>query len=166
MASAAQSPSDPAHYESRRQALRQRYLGDTEEPVVREVATSGVDHLALICSDIEATIEFYTEVIHMRLTKVIQNRDAPTSTHLFLDMGGGNQLAFFDFPAHGPAQTVRGVGAMHHIALKATPENYRQVVDTLKERGIEHSVHGGADRGSVYFRDPDNILLEVTTGYD
>jgi catechol 2,3-dioxygenase-like lactoylglutathione lyase family enzyme len=35
----------------------------------------------------------------------------------------------------------------------------------LKEARIEHSVHGSAAAGSVYVRDPDGILVEVTTGY-
>ena len=82
-------------YEIRRSELRQQYLpGST--PVAEGPWTGGVDHLALICSDIEATIRFYTEVLQMRLSDIVQNRDEPTSTHIFLDMGGGNLLAFFE----------------------------------------------------------------------
>jgi catechol 2,3-dioxygenase-like lactoylglutathione lyase family enzyme len=65
----------------------------------------------LLCTDLEATIRFYVEVIGMRLTRIVQNRNDPTSTHIFFDMGGGNQLAFFDLPEKGPAPTVRGVCA-------------------------------------------------------
>ncbi|NKB57878.1 MAG: VOC family protein [Alphaproteobacteria bacterium] len=154
--------SDLTEYEARREALRENYLSeDSSAPV----STAGVDHLALICSDMDATVRFYTEVLDMRLAKVITNRDDPTSTHVFLDMGGGNMLAFFDFPEHGPAPAVRGVGAMHHVALKAEAEKYRKIVQTLKARKIDHSIHGSEDVGSVYLRDPDNILVEVTTGY-
>jgi catechol 2,3-dioxygenase-like lactoylglutathione lyase family enzyme len=151
-------------YEARRAALKQRYLGkdDGARPAL---ATGGVDHLALICTDIEKTIDFYTEVMGMRLVKLVPNRDDPTSTHIFLDMGGGNLLAFFDFPEHGPAPTVRGIGSMHHVALKAAPADYRSLLERLDEKGIAYSVHGGRERGSVYMRDPDNILVEVTTGY-
>ena len=35
----------------------------------------------------------------------------------------------------------------------------------MRERGIKHDVHGNDTKGSVYFRDPDDILLEITTGY-
>jgi len=151
-----------AEYNERRDALRAKYLNeDASSPV----STSGVDHLALICSDMEATVGFYTEVVNMRLAKVVTNRDDPTSTHVFLDMGGGNMLAFFDFPEHGPAPAVRGIGAMHHVALKADKEKYQAVVKSLKSHKVEHDIHGTVEAGSVYFRDPDNILLEVTTGY-
>ncbi len=149
-------------YVRRRDELRDKYLtDDTAGPV----GTAGVDHLALICSDMEATVRFYTEVLNMRLAKVITNRDDPTSTHVFLDMGGGNMLAFFDFPEHGPAPAVRGIGSMHHVALKADAEKYRAIVQTLKSRNIQHDIHGSEEAGSVYLRDPDNILVEVTTGY-
>ena len=80
-------------------------------------------------------------------------------------MGGGNQLAFFDFPEKDTDPTVRGVGSMHHVAIKATSEQFRAVLAMLKERDIPHDAHGSDDTGSIYLRDPDNILVEVTTGY-
>ena len=155
---------DPNLHELRREELRQRYLR-TDESADPAVGTGGVDHLALISSDIDATIRFYTEVLGMRSTRIVQNRDEPTSTHIFLDMGGGNLLAFFDFPEKGPSPTVRGVGSMHHVALKATTAQYGALLATLKAKKISYSLHGDEDEGSVYVRDPDNILIEVTTGY-
>ena len=153
-----------SEYQVRREELKKRYLS-AEEHSPHPVTTSGVDHLALICSDLERTVQFYTEVLGMRLTKVMTNRDEPTSTHIFLDMGGGNQLAFFDFPEKGPARTVRGVGSMHHVALKATPEKFSTILKTLKDKHVSYSLHGSESAGSVYVRDPDEILVEVTTGY-
>jgi catechol 2,3-dioxygenase-like lactoylglutathione lyase family enzyme len=151
-------------YQTRREELKQRYR-PTTEPAPQPVPTGGVDHLALICSDLDATIRFYTEVLGMRLTRIVPNRDEPTSTHIFLDMGGGNQLAFFDFPEKGPARTVRGVGSMHHVALKARPEQFRTLLATLQGKQIPYSLHGSPESGSVYVRDPDDILVEITTGY-
>ena len=111
--------SERSDYEKYREELRSRYLSSADSRT-GEVGTEGVDHLALISSDLGATIEFYTSVLQMRLTKIVANRDEPTSTHIFLDMGGGNLLAFFDFPKHGDEPAVRGIGSMHHVALKAT----------------------------------------------
>lgn len=151
-------------YEARREALRQRYLRNGDSSAA-SLTTGGVDHLALICSDIERTIEFYTRILRMRLVKLVANRDDPTSTHIFLDMGGGNLMAFFDFPEHGPAPTVRGIGSMHHVALKAEPAKYQALLRRLDDAGVAYSIHGDRESGSVYLRDPDNILVEVTTGY-
>ena len=151
-------------YEIRRSELRQQYLPDAA-PVAEKPWTGGVDHLALICSDIEATIRFYTEVLQMRLSDIIQNRDEPTSTHIFLDMGGGNLLAFFDFPDLGSAPTTRGIGSMHHVAIKAEPEKYRAILEALKANQIEYSLYGTEEAGSVYLLDPDGIKIEITTGF-
>ena len=151
-------------YQTRRAELKARYLS-TAEADSQPAYTGGVDHLALICSDLDATICFYTQILGMRLTRIVQNRDEPTSTHIFLDMGGGNQLAFFDFPEKGPARTVRGVGSMHHVALKARPEQFRTLLARLQEQQVPYSLPGSPEAGSVYVRDPDDILVEVTTGY-
>ena len=151
-------------HEARRAALRARFLSD-DPPAPDTVLTGGVNHLALISSDLDATIQFYTGVLKMRLTRIITNHDDPTSTHIFLDMGGGNSLAFFDFPEHGPAPTVRGIGSMHHVALKAGTKQFQAVLQSLKEQDISYSLHGSEEEGSVYMHDPDNILVEVTTGY-
>jgi catechol 2,3-dioxygenase-like lactoylglutathione lyase family enzyme len=155
---------DLSLYQTRREELKQRYLPG-EAKIPETTRTGGVDHLALISSDLEATIDFYTGLLGMRLTRIVQNRDDPTSTHIFLDMGGGNQLAFFDFPEKGPAKTVRGVGSMHHVAIKAQPENFSAILARLREKQIVHSLHGSPQGGSIYVRDPDDILVEITTGY-
>lgn len=155
---------DVTFYQTRREALKKHYLA-LGEPVPQPVQTTGVAHLALICSELERTISFYTEVLGMRLTRIVQNRDEPTSTHIFFDMGGGNQMAFFDFPEKGPARTVRGIGSMHHVALKTQPEQMRAILGRLDERHISYSMHGTPEAGSIYVRDPDEILVELTSGY-
>ncbi|MEQ9121239.1 MAG: VOC family protein [Alphaproteobacteria bacterium] len=155
-------------YDAKRRALAERYKPTGKPAGGDPVGTGGVDHLALICADVGQTIAFYTEVVGMTLNKIVPNRDEPSSTHIFLDMGGGNFLAFFDFPKKGPAKTQRGVGSMHHLAMKATPAQYARMVEALKARNVAHDVHeidAAAGKAAVYFRDPDGILLEVTTGY-
>jgi hypothetical protein len=98
--------SDLSYYQKRREALKRNYLSSGEgEP--RPLQTGGVDHLALICSELERTIAFYAEVLGMRLAQIVRNRDEPTSVHIFLDMDGANQLAFIDFPESGAGRTVQ-----------------------------------------------------------
>ena len=74
-------------YDARRAALIAKFKPTNQPAGSAPVQTGGVDHLALICSDMEQTIKFYTEVVGMTLNKVIPNRDEPSSTHIFLDMG-------------------------------------------------------------------------------
>ena len=156
--------SDLSIYQAKREKLRQMYLetSGTRSGTGNVALTGGVDHLAMISSDIERTIEFYTNVLGMRVANIIQNRDEPSSTHIFLDMGGGNLMAFFDFPQHGDAPAVRGIGAMHHVALKAEPTQYKALFGRLREQDIDFSLEGTEESGSVYMRDLDNALIEVT----
>ena len=148
-------------YDAKRRALAEQFM-DADAPAERPVGTGGVHHLVLISSDLEATVRFHTRVLNMRLLEVMENRDDPTSTHIFLDMGSGNMMAFFDFPEAGDIPAVRGAGAMHHVALKATPGRYKARFARLEEQGIDYSMPGTEDAGSVYLRDPDTAMIEVT----
>src|SRR5438128_3421035 len=102
-------------YQAKREALKQAYL----KPKSKRPATSarGLHHLALICSDLERTIQFYTEVLGFPLVELFENRDLPSSTHFFFDIGNRNFLAFFDFPEHPMPPTQESIGGMHHIAI-------------------------------------------------
>ena len=145
-------------YEQRRGELKDRYL----TPTSNRAATSarGVHHLALICSDIERTIEFYTQVLGFPLVELFQNRDLPSSTHFFFDIGHGNMLAFFDFPELPMPPTQESVGGMHHVAISVPADQFQSILGRLRERGIGNL---GPDHvtDSVYFRDPDGALLEI-----
>ena len=72
------------------------------------VAMRGLDQFPLICSDIGRIIKFYTEVVGMMLNKVVVNRDGPSSTNMFLDMGGGKFLVVLCFLKNSSLKTQRG----------------------------------------------------------
>ena len=57
----------------------------------------GINHLALVCRDMERTVDFYTNVLGMPLVKTIE-LPAGMGQHFFFDCGGGDCLAFFWFP--------------------------------------------------------------------
>lgn len=153
-----------SYYAERRQALVEQFTPNGQAAVgPAQPSTRGVHHLALVCSDLERTIEFYTNVLGMPLVKIVPNRDEPTSTHIFFDMGGGNLLAFFDFPEHHTDPTFLGVGSMHHVAISTPPEAYRTILHRVRARDVRHSLHGSDTAGSIYLHDPDGILVEITS---
>ena len=86
-----------ARVRARRAELRERYLRPLADRPASTV--SGVHHLALICKDTEETIKFYQEMLGFPLVELVENRDYAGSNHFFFDIGNGNLLAFFDFPA-------------------------------------------------------------------
>jgi len=142
---------------------------------------SGINHLALVCEDMDRTVDFYTNVLGMPLTKTIEltgNR----GKHYFFDCGGGDQLAFFWFP-DGPASVAateyRRItatpGTMNHVAFDVAPEKIDEYREKLIALGIESTEvvnHDDSPSGvsddispstfvrSIYFKDPDGTQLE------
>ncbi|HEX2173715.1 MAG TPA: VOC family protein [Dehalococcoidia bacterium] len=142
-------------YDARRAELRRKYLTPNPPPTTAR----GVHHLAMICSNIEQTIEFYTQVLGFPLTQLFQNRDLPSSTHFFFDIGNGNFLAFFDFPELGLGPTQEALGAMHHVAISVYEDQFDAIRQRVQDRGIDIFQHGT----SIYFRDPDGALIEISS---
>src|ERR671938_2172546 len=102
-------------FAARRAELKDKYLKPRAE---RPSSTArGLHHLALICSDVERTIQFYQGLLGFPLVELIENRDYRGSTHLFFDLGHDNLLAFFDFPGLGLEPGVEAIGGVQHIAI-------------------------------------------------
>ena len=73
-------------------------------PTNSEFTFRGINHLALVCSDMERTVDFYCNVLGMPLVKTIE-LPLGMGQHFFFDVGNGDCLAFFwfpDAPAHAP----------------------------------------------------------------
>ena len=151
-------------------------------------ALGGVHHLALVCSDMARTVEFYSGVLGMPLVKTVQLPN-DMGQHFFFDAGGGDCIAFFWFPdAPAPApgvsapaarpdtgELLSAIGSMNHVAIAVPPEKLEAYRERLiakgvacseilnhddSEWGISKSVHPGVFVRSVYFNDPDGVLLE------
>lgn len=155
----------------------------------------GLNHVALVCQDMQRTVDFYTNVLGMKLVKTF---DLPggLGQHFFFSMGGRECLAFFWFaeaaervpgisnprmnfdPAvifHDPTLITSSHGSMNHFAFNVPAEKIASYRQKLIDKGIAASpvmhhdnsemqasddVHRGTWVSSVYFQDPDGIVLE------
>ena len=153
-----------------------------------EFELGGINHLALVCSDMQRTVDFYSNVLGMRLIKTVELPNG-MGQHFFFDCGGGSALAFFWFPnapdklpgvTHPGAMPGLGdissaVASMNHVALHIPVDKFYEYRDRLIAKGVEvghvlfHDdspstvatrMHDGVYVGSLYFLDPDGILLE------
>ena len=153
------SDSELADLETRRRQLRARFL---RPPAERgESPGRGIHHAALICSDVERTIEFYQGLLGFPLVELVENRDYPGSSHLFFDLGNKTLLGFFDFPGLGLQPGVEAIGSVQHIAISASRDRWEQIRDRLDAAGVTYV---GPDRGieeSLYLKDPDGIQIEL-----
>ncbi|HET6874629.1 MAG TPA: VOC family protein [Acidimicrobiales bacterium] len=148
----------------------------------------GINHLALVCRDMERTVDFYTNVLGMPLIKTIE-LPFGMGQHFFFDIGNGDSLAFFWFPdapepapgvasprtLPGGGELVTAIGSMNHVAFDVPPEKIDEYLEKLRALGIEAADimnHDDSEYGvskepyegtfvrSIYFFDPDGILLE------
>ena len=137
-------------------ALRARYLLPRDERPATTAA--GVHHTAHLSSDVARTIDFYQGLLGFPLTELFENRDYQGSTHFFFDIGGGNALAFFDFPGLELPPYAEVLGGHHHLAISVDPAQWQILKGRLDDAGIEYLEVAGV---SLYFRGPDGERLEL-----
>lgn len=137
-------------------ALRAKHLTPSEERAPS--SAQGLHHMALLSSDVEATIDFYQGILEFPLTELFENRDYTGSTHFFFDIGHGNLLAFFDFPGLDLGPYAEVLGGLHHIAISVTPESWDHLRGKLEAAGVPLLHLSG---NSLYFSGPDGERLEL-----
>lgn len=155
----------------------------------KEFQLTGINHLALVCRDMEETVDFYTNILGMPLIKTIE-LPGNMGQHFFFDCGNGDSLAFFwfpDAPARAPGiaspanppgvgkEITTAHGSMNHVAFDVDPNRMEEYRDKLLAKGVDVTViinHDDSPRQvskewtedvfvrSMYFMDPNGILLE------
>ncbi len=128
------------------------------------IQVQGVHHLTFVGSNRQAVIEFYQGILGMRMVLDQPNLDVPGEEHLYFDPGDGRLLTYFVRPTreNDQAPNPEEIGNLHHMALTVSRVVYTQVVERLRDLGIENT--GPIDRGfmdSIYFRDPNGQRLEL-----
>jgi catechol 2,3-dioxygenase-like lactoylglutathione lyase family enzyme len=144
------------HYTAERDRIRSTHLHPKDQRP--SSSARGVHHVALLSSDVEATVRFYQDLLEFPLTDMFENRDYQGSTHFFFDIGNGNALAFFDLPGLDLGAYAEVLGGLHHLAISVAPERWQHLKDKLDAGGIEYA---HIDNSSIYFFDPDGARLEL-----
>ena len=158
---------------------------DNQNP---EFQLGGINHVALVCSDMQKTVDFYSGLLGMPLIKSL---DLPggMGQHFFFDAGNGDCVAFFWFadaadrvPGISSPAAIPGIGditsavsSMNHLAFHVPAEKFDEYRQRLKDKGVRvgpilnhdesdaqvsPTVHPGVYVRSFYFHDPDGITLE------
>ena len=114
----------------------------------------GLHHITMITGDAQRNVDFYADVLGLRLVKKTVNFDAPEAYHLYFgdEQGSpGSILTWFEFPGAGRA--VAGEGMIHTLALG--------VPDAAALDFWERRVGGERSEQSLRFEDPDGLALEL-----
>ena len=133
---------------------------------MRKLQTQGVHHITLVGADRQTSIDFWEGVLGMPFVFEQPNLDRASESHLYFDPGDGRLVTIFTDESRKPdgRRTPTEPGCVHHLALAVSAATFRQAVERLDERGIEHS--GVKDRGfmdSIYFEDPLGLLVELAS---
>ena len=138
---------------------------------------NGIHHLAIMTADMKSQIEFFSDVLGMKLKALYWMHGVEGFFHAFMELNHNASVAFVFAPAAKTKPTKWGVshagsptavcspGTMQHVALSVnTDEELLQMRDRIRERGVR--VLGPLDHGfckSIYFGGPENLVLEVST---
>jgi catechol 2,3-dioxygenase-like lactoylglutathione lyase family enzyme len=138
-------------------------LDDAERPRWR-----GINHLALITTDMDATVRFYHGVLGARL---VAHLGTPAFRHYFFEFGPENTVAFFEYRDAPIEPFAKAAGVPDRRAVQFDHLSFNlpdeQALHTLRARlktaGSE--VTDVVDHGfirSVYFTDNNGIALEAS----
>ena len=130
----------------------------------------GINHLALVTPDMDATVRFYHGVLGMRVVASLSNGPM---RHYFFEIGAQNTVAFFEWDGTDvdTESVVKPAGIpptfptqFDHISFNLPDE---QALVDLQARLTEYAVGVTeiVDHGfmrSVYFTDPNGIALEAS----
>ncbi len=121
----------------------------------------GIHHVTAVCGDAQQNVNFYTNVLGLRLVKVTVNFDDPSVYHLYYgDEKGspGTILTFFSYPKsqHG----ARGAGTFNSMTFAVPPGSLEFWFDRLTGRDPEWYINAHGER-SIIFEDPDGLRLAM-----
>lgn len=128
---------------------------------------TGINHLAMVTGDMEATIGFWRDLLGLRLVAGLGREGF---RHYFFEITAHDMIAFFEWPGvekgiekdHGAP--VKGPAIFDHVALEVQhDDDLWALKDKLEAAGIWASEiidHGFIH--SLYAFDPNNIPIEFS----
>ena len=118
-----------------------------------------LDHLVLTVRDVEATCAFYSRVLHMAPVTFAAGRRALSFGHQKLNLheAGHEYLPHAEHPMPGSADLC----LISAVPLSSVLEHLRACAVSVEEGPVERTGATGKIR-SVYIRDPDQNLIEIS----
>ena len=117
---------------------------------------AGIDHLAIAVPDLEETIGWYTEVLGFKRLYPDQWNGVPAFIGL-----GSTAIALF------PRDKTRGMrssdGPVLHLAFRTDRAGFATAQKELNARGVSWRFEDHGIARSIYFRDLNDLPLEITT---
>jgi catechol 2,3-dioxygenase-like lactoylglutathione lyase family enzyme len=119
----------------------------------------GIDHVALSVRDVERAAQWYIDVLGFERRYEGMWDGVPT----FIGKGTTSIALFPANPNARSTSSSRGGIRMLHLAFRASHENFAGAQEELRRRGIKFQFQDHEISHSIYFSDPDEHELEITT---
>jgi glyoxalase family protein len=119
----------------------------------------GMHHITMITGDAQRNVNFYADLLGLRMVKKTVNFDAPEAYHLYFgDERGspGTILTWFEFAGAQPGRA--GAGMIHTIQLGVPSEDS---LDFWQARLDAAGYSSARSAGSLKFTDYDGLGLEL-----
>jgi glyoxalase family protein len=123
------------------------------------VKLEGIHHITAITADAQRNVDFYADVLGLRLVKKSVNQDDTSVYHLFYaDETGdpGSDLTFFEYPGVAPGRA--GAGMVHRIVWRLTGP---RALDFWADRLAAHGYDATRSDDSVVFADFEGLTHEL-----
>ncbi|KPK82457.1 MAG: diguanylate cyclase [Gemmatimonas sp. SM23_52] len=131
-------------------------------------AIPGIHHVTALASDPRANLDFYSEVLGLRLVKRTVNFDDHGTYHLYYgdELGRpGTLLTFFPWPSAARGRRGAGQATLTSFRVPAASLGYWR--ERLGRLGVEVEGTGRRfDRELLTFVDPDGLKLELVASAD
>ena len=130
------------------------------------IQTQGIHHITLNGADRETSINFWQNILGMKLIFEQPNLDDLSTNHLYFDCGDGRTITVFTHEERMPKEIISDnkPGSVHHLAFWVSQSTIRVAEKNLNENGYPNT--GIKDRGfmdSLYFREPLGLLIEIAS---
>lgn len=117
----------------------------------------GLHHITLLTQDALTSVEFYSEILGLRLIKKTVNFDSPTTYHLYFgDHTGKPGSLVTVFPInemHNPEEPIHGISA---IAFKAPPAAYDFWTSRIKTLDLPQ-----ISKDRLSFKSPEGLTIHM-----
>ena len=128
----------------------------------------GIHHVTAIAADPQRNVDFYTEILGLRLVKLTVNFDDPGTYHLYYgDESGRPGTILTVFPWPGATRGRRGTGQVAVTSFLVA----EGALDYWEDRLARHGATTGPrerrfDEEALPFLDPDGMQIELVAGPD
>ena len=120
-----------------------------------------VHHIAVICSDYQRSIDFYTHILGLKVLAE-HYRESRDSYKTDLALGDEYVIELFSFPSPPPRVTNPEAAGLRHLAFEV--DSIAETVAEMDALGVAHEeVRTDEFTGKhfLFFQDPDGLPIEV-----